>query len=154
MVNISKGGLRINVYPKQKGEWALNNESACLAFFETKTRHYTIILQKDLFNQWILVRIWGGKASRLGQETTTLCANYADGLILFKKTRTQRLRRKYIEVNHKTAEPIRSISNSACLSSIQKKFKKSGKKQFRDQYTVDFFSGKTEIEIDKNINEK
>ena len=46
--------------------------------FETDTKYYHAILCRDLFANWVILRYWGGKSSRLGNLHTDFCESYAE----------------------------------------------------------------------------
>lgn len=75
-----------------------NDDITHLVRFETETRYYVALLQVDLFDEWVVSRAWGGKASRLGQQRSDLCASREAGLALIEQVRKRRLKRGYKEI--------------------------------------------------------
>ena len=45
--------------------------------FETDTRYYMMRLEPDLFGDWTLLKAWGGKTNRLGQQRMDHCESYS-----------------------------------------------------------------------------
>ena len=53
--------------------------------WERDTRYYELHLRQDLFGDWVLTRVWGGKGTALGQIKHELCEVYAAGVALASK---------------------------------------------------------------------
>jgi hypothetical protein len=60
------------------------------------TRHYTALLHQDLWGQWILTKVWGGRGSRLGRVVDVPCRDYAEGVVMLESVRIRRERRGYL----------------------------------------------------------
>jgi hypothetical protein len=65
------------------------------------TRHYTALLHQDLFDQWILTKIWGARGSRLGRVVDVRLRDYAEGLAMLEAVKRQRARRGYLSISFK-----------------------------------------------------
>ena len=62
--------------------------------WQRDTRYYEALLQQDLFG-WVVVRVWGGIGTRLGQVRTTPVNSYAEGTREVDKIIHQRAVRHY-----------------------------------------------------------
>lgn len=67
--------------------------------WERDTRYYELHLRQDLFGDWVLTRVWGGKGTALGQIRHELCRNYASGVSLYAASIKRREKHGYIHVN-------------------------------------------------------
>ena len=63
--------------------------------WETATRYYLALVQENLFGDWELVRMWGGKGSRHGGGMCEPAANQMQALQLLDDTARRRERRGY-----------------------------------------------------------
>lgn len=63
--------------------------------WETATRYYLALVQQDLFGEWELVRMWGGKGSRHGGGLCEPAADQGQALQLLDDTARRRERRGY-----------------------------------------------------------
>lgn len=59
-------------------------------------RYYAVYLQKDLFNDWCLTRVWGRIDTPLGQIRHTPVDNYGEGLLQIEQIAKIRKRRGYV----------------------------------------------------------
>ena len=66
--------------------------------FESGDRMYAVMLQQDLFGDWVLLQAWGGKFNRLGGHKTVLVADVDAGLALMESVSRRRLQRGYVRV--------------------------------------------------------
>ena len=66
--------------------------------WETQTKYYEANLCQDLFGEWILMKYWGNKTSKLGGSQSTLVASLNDGLTLMETVKKRRNARGYFEV--------------------------------------------------------
>ena len=77
----------------------MNEESAVAApvrlRWEKETRYYEIHLQQDLWDDWVLTRIWGRRGSPMGQIRRIPCQSYDDAATKLANVRSQRKRRGY-----------------------------------------------------------
>ena len=62
--------------------------------WQRDSRYYEALLQQDLFG-WVVVRVWGGIGTRLGQVRTTPVNSYAEGTREVDKIIHQRAVRHY-----------------------------------------------------------
>jgi hypothetical protein len=60
-----------------------------------KARYYETHLSRDLFDQWILVTVWGGCGSRRGRLASTGVASYREGLDALREIAERRAARGY-----------------------------------------------------------
>jgi hypothetical protein len=67
--------------------------------WETETRYYKASLYKDLFNDWILEKSWGGRFNRRRGGQGIYCKSYKEGLDKLKKLDSLRKKHKYKELN-------------------------------------------------------
>ena len=49
-----------------------------------KGRYYAVMVCQDLFENWVITKIWGGN-KKLGRKVTTLCDSHADAILQFNK---------------------------------------------------------------------
>ena len=73
-------------------------EPALFSRWERDTRYYELRLQQDLWGDWLLTRVWGGKGTALGQIRRELCSGYSDGLALYASASDKRMKRGYSSV--------------------------------------------------------
>ena len=67
--------------------------------FETETKYYHAILCRDLFGNWVILRYWGGKSSRLGSSQTDFCESYAEAIKKLQELQNVRKYRGYTELS-------------------------------------------------------
>ena len=67
---------------------------AARARWETEQRWSEVELVRDLLGDWVLVRRWGGKASRRYGELLHVVAGEAEGKQFIERIHLVRLRRK------------------------------------------------------------
>lgn len=53
-------------------------------------RYYSVCLEQDLFSDWVLVKIWGRRGTKLGRKQQILCESYQQGIALIHKISKQR----------------------------------------------------------------
>ena len=71
-------------------------EEKCFRYdFETDTRSYTLILQKNLFKQWSIIKAFGGKENNLGNILYEHFEDYDSAIFRLEKLKKMRLYRKY-----------------------------------------------------------
>lgn len=63
--------------------------------WEKDTRYYELRVQQDLFGHWLLTRVWGRKASALGQIRHELCADQAEANARYAAAAARREKRGY-----------------------------------------------------------
>lgn len=66
--------------------------------WESDTRYYEVLLHQDLWHNWIVTRIWGGRNTRLGRFKSDPCASYQDGIKRLRGIHRRRLQRGYAPV--------------------------------------------------------
>ena len=62
---------------------------------ERDSRYYELLVQQDLWGQWLLTRVWGRRGSALGQIRHDLCENQAAGLVKYAEAEVRRVKRGY-----------------------------------------------------------
>ena len=65
------------------------------ARFEKKTRYYTVILDKDLFNDWVITIINGRIGTKLGRIRKIAFSCFIDACDHFQSTTKIRIKRGY-----------------------------------------------------------
>jgi hypothetical protein len=60
-----------------------------------KARYYQAHLHRDLFGEWILVKVWGGCGSRRGRLHSTGVASYGEGRDALREIGERRSARGY-----------------------------------------------------------
>jgi hypothetical protein len=60
-----------------------------------KARHYETHLSRDLFGEWILVKVWGGCRSSRGRLASTGVTSYGEGLDALREIGERRSARGY-----------------------------------------------------------
>ena len=78
------------------------------ARFEKGTRYYTIILDRDLFDDWVITIVNGRINTKLGRIRKLAFSNIVDANIKFYSITKTRVNRKY------------SLCTTSCLLSLQK----------------------------------
>ncbi len=76
----------------------MTEEPALFSRWERDTRYYELRLQQDLWGDWVLTRVWGGKGTALGQIRRELCPSYAGGVSLYASSIRVREQRGYAQV--------------------------------------------------------
>ena len=66
---------------------------------ERGVRYYEVQIQRDLWDQWVLLRRWGRRGTALGQTRCIPCNAYADALDQLEKVNQRRLQRGYHPVS-------------------------------------------------------
>ena len=70
------------------------------AYFEKGTRFYVLILRCDLLGDWVVLRINGGKRTKLCKMRTDVCENHEAALKHFDKLFKYRVNaRKYTHIS-------------------------------------------------------
>lgn len=68
--------------------------------WETATRYYVGRVQENLFGQWELMRVWGGRGNRLGGMLVVPASSQAHALQLLSAEDKRRGQRGYALVSH------------------------------------------------------
>ncbi|MFN4267052.1 MAG: WGR domain-containing protein [Aquabacterium sp.] len=63
--------------------------------WESRHRYYQALIQRNLFGEWELLRIWGRKGAALGRQVMTPCASLADADALLNRIAKVRARHGY-----------------------------------------------------------
>lgn len=63
----------------------------------SESRIYVATLQRNLFNEWVVVRHWSGKLKRGGQTRTDYVASYAEGCDFLAAIGLRRIQRGYVQ---------------------------------------------------------
>ena len=66
--------------------------------FKSADRMYSVMLEKDLFGDWIVVQSWGGRFSRRGGGMTQVVARFEEGIALLQKISQRRQQRGYLRI--------------------------------------------------------
>ena len=61
-------------------------------------RYYQVYLERDLFGDWTVLRIWGGIGSNRGRTHHTGVGSYAEGLQQVEEAAKRRVRHGYVSV--------------------------------------------------------
>lgn len=113
----------------------LTNESSWQSIrFEKDTRYYTIRLEKDLLDDWVVAITYGRINSRLGQSKIIAFDEFEKAYVHFKKICTIRQKRHYqmIEQNN---FPFSSPKNNRTNQSLNTPFhQKEKNKNKLDEY--------------------
>lgn len=67
--------------------------------WERDTRYYELRLQQNLWGDWLLTRVWGGKGTALGQIRRELCPSYGQGVSRYAESVITRGKRGYAQVS-------------------------------------------------------
>jgi len=70
-------------------------EPALFSRWERDMRYYELRLQQDLWGDWLLTRVWGGKGTALGQIRRELCIDRDSGYLRLIEEQLKRTRRGY-----------------------------------------------------------
>ena len=63
--------------------------------WETENKYYIAWLEEDLFEDWVLIKAWGDKYSRLGNIRQELCDSYNNGIFRLQTLDKKRQQRGY-----------------------------------------------------------
>ena len=66
--------------------------------WERQQRYYEVLLHQDLWNHWVLTRIWGRSNTRLGRFRNDPCASYQEALEKLRRINQRRLQHGYARV--------------------------------------------------------
>jgi hypothetical protein len=58
-------------------------------------RYYLVLLHQDLWGQWIVTRVWGGRRRKAGQSRHLLVHSREEGIQELKKIAERRAARQY-----------------------------------------------------------
>jgi len=72
--------------------------------WESVSRYYVALIQRNLFDELVLSRYWGGKWSRVGGERHEVIDSMDDGLTLIQKYDKERAKRGYKRVASLSAQ--------------------------------------------------
>lgn len=61
-------------------------------------RYYEASLQQDLWQDWVLTKVWGRRGSALGQIRDVPCRSYEEGLSRLEEVSRRRQQRRYVTV--------------------------------------------------------
>ena len=65
------------------------------SYYEKGLRYYTLLLQRDLLGDWVVIRVNGRKKSKLGRMRTDVCQSYDDALQHYEKLCTHRINARH-----------------------------------------------------------
>jgi len=72
-----------------------------------KARYYQVFLDRDLFGDWTLIKVWGGIGSNRGRMRSTGVASYEAGIELVDGIARRRTQRGYKPVDTPVERPYR-----------------------------------------------
>lgn len=84
------------------------DEKYLFARFEKGTRYYTVILDKDLFDDWVITIANGRIDTKLGRIRKIAFTCREDACNQFQNTTKIRIKRGYQLESHKRCDPIGS----------------------------------------------
>ena len=84
------------------------DEKYLFARFEKGTRYYTVILDKDLFDDWVITIANGRIGTKLGRVRKIAFTCLEDAFGQFENTTKIRIKRGYQLESYKTCDPIGS----------------------------------------------
>lgn len=61
----------------------------------TSKRYYMIMIEQDIFDQWVLIRVWGGIQKKLGGMKVSVLENKDQGIEMIKNISIRRKKRGY-----------------------------------------------------------
>lgn len=61
-------------------------------------RYYEAYLQQDLWQEWVLTKVWGRRGAALGQIRDVPCRSYEEGLSRLEEVNRRRRQRGYVAV--------------------------------------------------------
>lgn len=93
---------------------------------EQTNRYYRLLLSKDMFNDWVLTKVWGGINQATGRITHLPCESLANAMLLTQQAIRMRLKRGYLIVDKRIEDPtliehytfIHEIQQTPLLSPI------------------------------------
>jgi len=74
--------------------------------WEKRQRYYEVHVHQDLWSNWVVTRIWGGRNTRLGRFKDDPCGSYEDALDKLHRIGKRRLQRGYSSVSEKRDENL------------------------------------------------
>lgn len=75
-----------------------------------KARYYQVFLDRDLFGDWTLIKVWGGIGSNRGRMHSTGVASYESGVELVDEIARRRNQRGYKPVDHPLEQPWQRLA--------------------------------------------
>ncbi len=60
-----------------------------------KKRYYLVMIEQDIFGQWVLIRVWGGIQTKLGRTQVSVLDNKKQGVEMLKIISIRRKQRGY-----------------------------------------------------------
>lgn len=63
--------------------------------WRTATRYYSAVVQCNLFGQWELLRMWGGRGTRLGNSQVEPALSFDAALAMLERESRRRKARHY-----------------------------------------------------------
>ena len=63
--------------------------------WESATRNYVAVIDRDLFNELVVSRYWGGKWSRMGGQRHEVIGSMDEGLAMIQKYDKERAKHGY-----------------------------------------------------------
>ena len=82
------------------------DEKYHVARFEKGTRYYTVILDKDLFNDWVITIANGRIGTKLGRIRIIAFPCFVDACDKFQATMKNRVKRGYSLDFYRTQDPL------------------------------------------------
>ena len=89
-----------NVHKKVNNDNVVSSQEPQLYLYESEQRYYKIILQRDLFGDWSVMRIYGGRYSKRGGSKMDNHLTYEEAISKIKLVDKQRRKRGYKLVNN------------------------------------------------------
>jgi hypothetical protein len=60
---------------------------------------YSVMLERDLFGDWVVVQSWGSRFSQRGGGITQVVASFEEGVAFLQKISQRRQQRGYLPVD-------------------------------------------------------
>lgn len=79
--------------------------------FEKDTRYYELLLEQDLFSNWVVTKINGGINSQLGKMVHFLCDSYEEACNYFEELSEYRIKKRRYRLVHTIAGPENIINS-------------------------------------------
>lgn len=61
--------------------------------WETATRWYEVFVMQDLFGDWTVTRVWGGKGAKTHGQRVEVAATWAEALAIVERIHQRRIKR-------------------------------------------------------------
>ena len=87
----------VNSVDSKKERWFVDIHQWITVRWENSLtkRYYLVMIEQDIFGQWVLIRVWGGIQTKLGRTQVSVLDNKNQGIEMLKMISIRRNQRGY-----------------------------------------------------------